>query len=248
MNTQNGAADLLQDDFQDDSSQSPPLQLPKVGWDDDEDDDGRILPFPSMDPPEAPIPPASSKSKPSDNSTTSLRSVTRSELELQPIPEDMSMHGPWPDFCTYYDYDLDRKKAYRYRMFGRLTCRSTLLLLAAFAVFLVVVTRIGGSSSENTSNIGVGTNAKLTEEQAQLYEMVATSFHPLWYDRSRGWNGSAYLQSYEFCFGIDRRVPCPYEAYCPLGAGHAPSGGTRDGVQWSPVSDSANDWGEFTTN
>ena len=88
---------------------------------------------------------------------------------------------------------------------------------------------------------------ELTKEQASRYELVASSFHPLWYDRSHGWNGTAYLESYDFCksVGKNNRVPCPYVAYCPLGEGYAPYGGVKDGEEWAPVSSQGNEWGEF---
>jgi hypothetical protein len=231
MNTPNGAADLLQDD-----QPQRPLQLPKVGWDDDDDDDEAVL-----DPPEAAVPPSKSH-KSNNNNVVTLRSVPRSELELLPIPEDMSMHGPWPEFCLY-DYDYDRKKAYRYRMCGRFDCKSGLLTITCFVLLLVVVLRIGGPNPSSQEN--VQSKNKLTKEQAALYESVATSFQPLWYDRSRGWNGTAYLQSYEFCGGVVegiQRVPCPYVAYCPLGAGFAPIGGVKEGDQWAPVLAHENAW------
>lgn len=160
------------------------------------------------------------------------------------------MHGPWPEFCLY-DYDYDRKKAYRYRMCGRFDCKSGLLTITCFVLLLVVVLRIAGPNhhfTTSSSRENVQSKNKLTKEQASLYESVATSFQPLWYDRSRGWNGTAYLQSYEFCGGVSEgkgRVPCPYVAYCPLGAGFAPIGGVKEGDQWAPVLDHENAWGEF---
>lgn len=242
MNTPNGAADLLTSQ---DDPPPPPLQLPKVGWDDDEDSNNNNAIHP--DPPvhEAPIPP--SKSKKDRTNSTQFRSATRSELELQPIPEDTSMHGPWPDFCTYYDYDYDRKKAYRYRMCGRMTMRSGLLLVTCAVLLIAVMVRVGSTSRTDVPIVGGDVSrVKITKEEAQLYESVATSFHPLWFDRSTGWNGTAYLQAGDFCSEQEMRLPCPYVAYCPLGAGYAPSGGVREGLGWAPISDHENSWGEFS--
>ena len=161
------------------------------------------------------------------------------------------MHGPWPEFCLY-DYDLDRKKAYRYRMCGRFNVK-IVILLGCSLLLLVVVVRMASHHDGHTASNSHGAKKKLTREQASAYELVATTFQPIWYDRKRGWNGTAYLQSYEFCATVEtspseKRVPCPYVAYCPLGAGYAPSGGVKgeeSGVQWAPVLDSENSWGEF---
>ena len=250
METPNGDTDLLTD---------RPLQLPKVGWDDDEDTSNFT---PSQDPPEAPVPLPKKHSRHSSSRGNhrslgiSQRSNRLSDLELQPIPEDFSMHGPWPDFCIY-DYDVDRRKTYRYRMCGRLTFRGFILVVLGCMLFVGLVIRLKSSTSTDDSHSSSGISSsnnsnipeppKLTQQQTQLYELIATSFHPLWYDRSRGWNGTAYLQSYEFCNAQgEGRVPCPYVAYCPLGPGYAPSGGRREeGEGWAPVSDGENSWGEF---
>jgi hypothetical protein len=78
-----------------------------------------------------------------------------------------------------------------------------------------------------------------------VYEMAAKKYHPTWYDRSSGWQGTKFADAIQFC-GMQGgrsgkgKVLCDYGAICPLasvGYPHAaPMGDVRDEAHsWTPV-------------
>jgi len=86
--------------------------------------------------------------------------------------------------------------------------------------------------------------AKPTVGDDYYYESMATAYEPLWFDRSQGWTGTTYLEGIHFCARQDSRVPCPYQAVCPVGKkeGVLPLGDVKEGVSWAPIIDSPNAW------
>eukprot|EP01050_Picozoa_sp_SAG11_P023717 SAG11_NODE_4846_length_1748_cov_1.875682_2_plen_169_part_00 len=58
--------------------------------------------------------------------------------------------------------------------------------------------------------------------------------------RGGAWiEGTAYSSwgsASDYCVSIGAKDVCPYEVYCPNGAGSAPFGGRRAGDMWSPYS------------
>ena len=79
---------------------------------------------------------------------------------------------------------------------------------------------------------------------AELYQSIVQAYEPLWFNRNDGWEGTAYLEAFAFCSKQNSRMPCPYTAYCPSGAGTAPLGGVKEdeGGAWAPIMNSANSW------
>ena len=81
------------------------------------------------------------------------------------------------------------------------------------------------------------------------YESIGIKYKPTWYDRTTGWSGTTYIDALTFCATKDSNIPCPYEAYCPMGPLSTPTGGHKDergtggdGLTWAPIMDSANGW------
>jgi len=103
---------------------------------------------------------------------------------------------------------------------------------------------------------GGGTTASLSQTEIQELYNDAHSFEPVWYDRSSGWEGRTYDEASSFCANNHAGglgVLCPYEAVCPTGPSNVPIGGVFEDygangmddaslVQWTPLSDSYNDW------
>lgn len=274
------ADDEEYDNHHQQQQQQRPMQLPRVGWGDDEENTHANNTSHRHQPQDAPetlqIPPPKSKHRHGSSSQSEsiiLRTLSASRnnsdgmVDLAPIPEDYSLHGgAWPSYypgftdCYSYDYDEDRKKVYRYRMCGRLGTRRGLIVGVVIVALLgVMVSFYRESPTQQLQQPNLNSDAvnpttsyhppehmKLTKEQSEMYEIISTSLHPLWFDRSSGWNGTAYLQAYQFCssIGVNKRVPCPYTAYCPLGSAYIPLGGIKDepNGSWAPVYNSPNAW------
>mmetsp|Transcript_24249 Transcript_24249/g.52304 ORF Transcript_24249/g.52304 Transcript_24249/m.52304 type:complete len:371 (-) Transcript_24249:186-1298(-) len=245
-----------------------PLQLPRVGWGtDDNDEDGAYNN--TQDPTDADVPIPAMKHDEDDG--VSLRAMSRnSEGELAPIPEDISMHGTWPDY--YPDmlgcYNDDRHK-YKYRRcapnFKQRLCTVILIVFAAI-IGSKVSSKIGGeqkqhlpqpSNSDNTAN-GSGNvenveingkyrpvDANGQHPDADAYQVIVDTLNPMMFDDSNElWDGT-FFHAFEFCGRTYARVPCPYIAYCPLGPGKAPLGGTKIDFNgsWAPIDDAEQaDW------
>jgi hypothetical protein len=168
----------------------------------------------------------------------------------------------------YYDYDADRKKLYRYRMFRT---KNNMVYMCGLGVVLalVVIAGISISKSKGQENRTPTTATVLREEDApksvkdllanidtsymptdpnlkELYLAATAMFQPVWYDRST-WKGQAYLAAYQFCNSQnDKMQPCPYMAICPAGAGNVPLGGAKKAsggnVAWVPIKNEPNEW------
>jgi len=81
-------------------------------------------------------------------------------------------------------------------------------------------------------------------EMENIYKVSEERFRPVGYDRFQGWTGQTYGGALEFCALQDSKIPCPYEAICPMGSNGPPVGGENDGPNgaWAPIMDSANGW------
>merc|ERR1712153_180421 len=79
-------------------------------------------------------------------------------------------------------------------------------------------------------------------ESDQIFGMDETHFHPVTYTRSQGWSGSTYGEALEFCALQKSKVPCPYDAICPMASRGPPFGGAISNSAWAPIIDSANGW------
>jgi len=92
---------------------------------------------------------------------------------------------------------------------------------------------------------------------SELYQPIAATYLPVWFDRITGYDGQTYQDALAFCESNvgDGYGLCPYEAVCPGGAGNVPLGGYRDDDgnkgnddnddfgSWAPIaSESGNEW------
>ncbi|KAL7550772.1 hypothetical protein ACHAWF_013996 [Thalassiosira exigua] len=87
-----------------------------------------------------------------------------------------------------------------------------------------------------------GTTSGATSSDDYYYMAITKTFEPQWYDRNKGWDGMTYLEALQFCAKQESRVPCTYEAYCPIGTRGPPTGGVREGISWAPMLDAVNGW------
>ena len=75
------------------------------------------------------------------------------------------------------------------------------------------------------------------------FQLVQEKFSAKWFDRSSGWEGSTYYEALTFCARRESSVPCPYEAYCPLGPGKHIIGGVKSTIaSYAPIIDTPNGW------
>ena len=81
------------------------------------------------------------------------------------------------------------------------------------------------------SPVDPGSNAAGSAANLAAAEYArAESHHPVWYDRSSGWDGTTYREAVGFCSSLGEGTElCPYEAYCPEGARHIPLNGYMGG-------------------
>jgi len=74
-------------------------------------------------------------------------------------------------------------------------------------------------------------------------DRVQDKYMAEWYSKEDGWAGKSYYDTILFCAEKGSRIPCPYEAYCPLGPGaHLLGGGRGEGESWAPIIDVPNGW------
>ena len=244
-----------------------PLQLPRVGWgtDDDDDHDGDAS---STNTPNSTEIPSMKNDDDADRGIV-LRAMSRnSEGELAPIPEDLSMHGTFPDYYSdmFGCYDYDERKKYKYRRCGpKFKQRLLAVVLIVFAAIIgsKVSSKIGGKqkqqlplnqqpgstggSSDSSSNAG-DVSVQNSNDQYEypdnpyppgvdVYQVIVDTLDPMMFDdTTEEWDGT-FFHAFEFCGATYSRVPCPYIAYCPMGPGKAPLGGTKIDVNdsWAPI-------------
>ena len=235
---------------------SRPMQLPKIGWDDtDTNDSGVGSSIENASCNDDVEQPYVSVNKSSSEEGTKQRAVSpRNTVEdLAPIPEDYSMHGGWPDyysdlFCYPYglDYDDHRRKGYRYRFCRRL-CEDRRYRLLGLLLLIGIVTLYVITLRHQNKQTSVAMEAPLQkQEESERYEMAAMKWHQRSFGRDDGWDGTNYLSAMDFCLEKNANIPCPYEAYCPLGEGKMPLGGNKDEPEgsWAPFfqEGSINEW------
>ena len=263
-----------------DNTNQRPLQLPRVGWGDDgdnENDNDSDSTGSGNNHEQSPnnnsmAPDAIVSHVPAESGIIQRPLSRTSEAELASIPEDMSMHGTWPDyypdiFGSCYDYDEDRKK-YAYNRWGphfkQRCCALVLILICAVIGSRVFSNMMAGKpnaqhhnnlpqSSDSDIDLDIGSKSSPSPQHADakeesdknqneptdedIYQVVVDTMDPIMLDDTFSeWDGT-YFHAYEFCGTKYSRVPCPYIAYCPLGPGHAPLGGTKieHGGSWAPI-------------
>ena len=211
----------------------------------------------------------SGSTAPTDNLSPFQRSYTdrQDDVSYEPAGGGQNLWN-----TQYYDYDADRKKLYRYRMFGGNNMAYVCTFGVIIALVVIAGVSIGGKNREKAppTTVTVSNNvptAKTEEgevedllmnldksympkdpEMKELYLAVAETFRPKWFNRQSGWEGQAYLQAYEFCSSQDNMQPCPYMAICPGGQGNPPYGGVKERPDtnsisaWAPVKNVPNEW------
>jgi hypothetical protein len=87
-------------------------------------------------------------------------------------------------------------------------------------------------------------NETTDAQMNQMYQIVWETYHLTWFDRSKGWHGQTSAEAFSFCSDFSNKVPCPYEALCPMGVETEPLGGYKDegGETWAPIGDAPNSW------
>lgn len=249
---------------------SRPMQLPKVGWDDDDDDDDSVGVAGGDDTNDnavelGNISSSMTRTKSDEGITQRVRASSPDNGDLEPIPEDYSMHGDWPDYYSdlcrmYNDYD-DRSKEYRYRFCRRL-CEDRRYRLTGIILIVAIVVvystsfsshREGKSSAAKQSGQESGLDEHMTKEElekreeSEHYKTAALTYHPRYFSRKDSeWTGTTYFDAVNFCSQNGDQVPCPYEAYCPMGVRRMPLGGFKDEPDgsWAPFlhDGSINEW------
>jgi hypothetical protein len=73
-------------------------------------------------------------------------------------------------------------------------------------------------------------------------QSLAKKFSPISYDRASGWQGQVYIDALQFCSDMGSLVPCPYDAYCPLGPGQHVVGGRKNTTSYAPLMSIPNGW------
>lgn len=247
-------------------SNQRPLQLPRVGWGtEDCGEDGTGDTAQDSTNTEMDIPAATHDES---HSVVSRAMSRNSEGELASIPEDISMHGTWPDYypdvlgCGY-DYDDERCK-YKYRRCApNFKQRLYTVILIAFAAIIGFnmssklaekqkqhIPQPSNSDSAASANGNVSGNSEINDKyqpaagnnndlhsETEIYQVIVDTLNPIMFDDSiESWDGT-YFHAYELCGATYSRVPCPYIAYCPLGPGKAPLGGTKIDLNesWAPI-------------
>jgi len=240
---------------------SRPMQLPKVGWDDADDDCG--VGNTCATTAEAGVEmPSLSIVRNSSGSTIDVmtqravivpRNSIATDADLAPIPEDYSMHGGWAEdyysdlFCyPNIDYNEDRRKGYRYRFCRRL-CEDRRYRVFGIILAVAIVAIYITSFSHRDENFLNRTEASLKMwEECERYQIADTTYLPRSFGRNDGWAGTNYLAALNFCLEKNNNVPCPYEAICPLGEGRTPIVGFKDEPlgSWVPFffEGSVNEW------
>lgn len=83
-----------------------------------------------------------------------------------------------------------------------------------------------------------------SEDVNGVYKATEERFRVVGYDRDSGWTGQTYGDALEFCAGKNSKIPCPYEAVCPMERMGDPVGGIVEDENgaWAPIMDSPNGW------
>ena len=250
------------------SNRDKPMQLPRVGWgtdDDNEDENGSSNSVNNSTGVELPSINNNNQHQNKEKGVI-IRSSTRNHTEggdsLPPIPEERSMHGGiWSDYCYPDYYDYDRRK---YRRCGPYFKRRLLAIILILGIGAFIGYRLGtGGAAADTPHKQLPeqqTDSDNNDEQKfdyptkeqlppgmDIYHVIIDTLDPQMFDASSdtqsSWDGS-FFHAFEFCGKNYARVPCPYVAYCPLGPGQKPLGGTKNdyfGQSWAPIYKHTND-------
>lgn len=221
-----------------------PLQLPRVGWGDDDEDEGDTT---TKDDEHPPDPPEVPESIPYDSDGSGSRRLSRSvgDSDLASIPEDQSMHGTrpeyYPDILGLCDYDRDQKASTPCGPnFQRRMCIIFLIVFASLIVSRLSVRVVGKQNpifvpleDPETTHQAIPVGRK--NSPVDLYETIVDTLQPIMFDAHQF--QLTFFHAFEFCGSTYNRIPCPYLAYCPLGPGYAPLGGTKISVTgaWAPI-------------
>jgi len=171
---------------------------------------------------------------------------------LATIPEDSSSHSTIPTSnLQYYDYPDDniidytydnnytghinwkRKRYTRYTFYQTIRetwgCLSISILIVG--LLCIIISLIWNAQKQSTTS-------QLEVQHIDVYKSIQETWHPIWYNRTTGYDGTSYEQAQNFC--NDRnRILCPYSAYCPAGKNNLPSSEINDEEtqheSWAPI-------------
>ena len=89
----------------------------------------------------------------------------------------------------------------------------------------------------------ISADFNVVAERSKEEQAIMDYYHPVWYDRRHGYQGTTHEEAEEFCKNIGGKRNCPLEAYCPNGL---PTETTHralfldrepfEGEQWAPFS------------
>ena len=103
-------------------------------------------------------------------------------------------------------------------------------------------------SSEETNNASPlepeSSNNNPVQDIGHSIQDMVIKHDPSLFRRDDGWGGQTYMQAVSFCASKESRVPCAFEAICPLGEGTMSLIGNPDDPNgsWVPVFDAPNEW------
>lgn len=259
---------ILDIEITEQQSSPRPLQLPKIGWDDDGGDNEAIQPENTTD---MAIPPVTNTEKTFHRSGSMSRSV---QSDLTSIPEDFSIHGGawpgYPDIVLCCDYDADKRKYRKCSPRLRLKLCALITVMAVIATGMMMLTNrqqkqealksqqqqlLQQELFDSEMDSQESRNNGYEGDGVDLYQAIVDSFDPIMFDdRTSQWDewDGTYFHAYKFCGKEFSRSPCPYIAYCPMGPGRPPLGGVKvsSADSWAPINNlmhdedgmSHNDW------
>jgi hypothetical protein len=89
---------------------------------------------------------------------------------------------------------------------------------------------------DEIANIESEGNLNAQDDAALPYEIAASKFKPVFFDRDSGWTGSTYYDAVSFCENTGNNLHvCPFQAVCPKGLGEMPIRTfNADDMMWLP--------------
>ena len=202
------------------SKDKPMMQLPRVGWgtdDDNEDENGSSN---SVNSTGVELPSINNNNQHQNKEKgVIIRSSTRNHTEggesLPPIPEERSMHGGiWSDYCYPDYYDYDRRK---YRRCGPYFKQRLLAIILILGIGAFIGYRLGTGRAADTPHKQLPeqqTDSDNNDEQKydyptkeqlppgmDIYHVIIDTLDPQMFDASSdtqsSWDGS-FFHSFEF--------------------------------------------------
>lgn len=105
---------------------------------------------------------------------------------------------------------------------------------------------VTGQENEQITRYVMCCQIPIPEEQSLGDELIKDEYetlHPLWFDRSNGYEGETFSDAQGMCKSMNLDL-CPLDVVCPQGEAQEPYGGTVDvpGGAWTPILSPNKDW------